>query len=79
MSEQFPDSLLSPDGTMPDSSVVTRIRQAEADVVFQTQGQKDRAIELIKAGDAKTIDEAYKIMREEASENPSNDAYIPRK
>ena len=69
------ESMLSPDGTMPDSSIVSRNRANEADLIFQTEGQKKAALELVREGKAKDLSEAWTKMRDDSISDPVNDAW----
>jgi hypothetical protein len=79
MEEYKQESMLTPDGTKPDSSVVSRNLQAETDVLLNTPEQKARALDIIRSGKAKTVSEAKKIMWDEDATNPVNDAWANKK
>lgn len=75
MEEYKQSSMLTSDGTKPDSSIVSRNMDNEADLIFQTEEQKKIALDLIKEGEATDLRDAWSKMRADAMDSPVNDAY----
>ncbi len=76
MEEYKQSSMLTSDGTKPDSSIVSRNMDNEADLIFQTEEQKKIALDLIKEGEATDLRDAWTKMRADAINDPVNQVHV---